>query len=91
MPPEILTTKTLGKRASFEYYFDQEKLCIRYGKQIDFTSVSKKIIKETSDRIKEAKRKEIKMTSFYSQPKWDNCPNNVLCPYVACLIINQKI
>lgn len=91
MIPVIFTTKTLGQEASFEYYFDQEKLFIQFGKQKGFTSVSKKIIKATSDRIKEAKDKEIKMTSFYSQPKWDNCPNNVLCPYVACLIVNNLI
>jgi hypothetical protein len=91
MAAEIFTIKTLREQSSFKYYFDEEKLFIHYGKQKGFTSISKKIIKATSDRIKEAKGKEIKMTSFYSQPKWDNCPNNILCPYVACLIINQKI
>ena len=29
--------------------------------------------------------------SLYNKDKWCECPNNRTCPYLACLIINQKI
>lgn len=87
----VYSIKTLGGKSEFKYYIEENALYILYGKQTKFTLISGNIINETIGRIKIAKGKEIKMTSFYNQSKWNKCPNNILCPYVACLIINNII
>ena len=51
----------------------------------------KKVSKRIDCLIKDKNLKYKTQTSLYNRDKWCECPNNRTCPYVACLIINQKI
>jgi hypothetical protein len=90
----IFAIKTLGKRSCFEYYFDQEKLFklhIRFGKNNNFIEVPTDVIIAVKDRVKSGTDIERVLTSFYNKPKWYKCPDNRTSPYVASLIINNKL
>lgn len=85
---------TLGGRSEFEYAIQNGKLLLRFGKMINFLEVKEDWIINVKDRIEELKDKKPKFktqTSLYNKKIWHDCPNNRTCPYVACLIINQKI
>lgn len=85
---------TLGGRSEFEYAIENGKLLLRFGKMIDFFEVKKDYIVKVKNRIDHLKDKNPKyktQTSLYNKKLWKECPNNRTCPYVACLIINQKI
>ncbi len=89
----IYKQPTLGGRSEFEYAVENGKLLLRFGKMIDFSVVKEDYIvkvKERIDYLKEKYPKYKTQTSLYNKNKWDKCPNNRSCPYVACLIINQK-
>lgn len=80
---------TLGGRSEFEYALENGKLLLRFGKMITFLEVKSDWIQMVHKRIQETSFST--MTSNYNKAKWSKCPNNRTCPYVACLIINQKI
>jgi len=86
---------TLGGRSEFEYTIENGKLLLRFGRMTTFLVVKDEWIKEVKNRIQFLiDKKNIKyktQTSLYNKDKWHECPNNRTCPYVACLIINQKI
>ncbi|MFY7936190.1 MAG: hypothetical protein ACOVOQ_02330 [Flavobacterium sp.] len=60
-----------------------------------FLKVKEDYIKKVSKRIecliKDKNSKYRTQTSLYNKNERDKCPNNRIYPYVACLIINQKI
>lgn len=91
----IYTQTTLGGRSKFEYTIENGSLLLRFGKMTTFLKVKEDYIKKVSKRIecliKDKNSKYRTQTSLYNKNKWDDCPNNRTCPYVACLIINQKI
>lgn len=91
----IYTQATLGGRSEFEYAIEKGKLLLRFGKMIDFLVVKEEYIRRVSKRIegliKKKNPKYKTQTSLYNRDIWHDCPNNRTCPYVACLIINQKI
>lgn len=86
---------TLGGRSEFEYAIENDKLLLRFGKMTTFLKVKEDYIKKVSKRIenliKHKNPKYSTQTSLYNKKIWHDCPNNRTCPYVACLIINQKI
>lgn len=88
---KLSTIPTIGGRSTFDYYFENNVLYIRFGrsknaiivKDIDIESVRKQVLKYKNEPIQRA--------SFYNQHKWNDCPNNRLCPYIAQLVIIGKI
>jgi len=87
--------KTLGGRSDFEYALEKGHLLIRFGKMTNFLSVKEDWIQKVYERIIKLKENKIPkyntQTSLYNKKIWSECPNNRVCPYVACLIINKKI
>jgi hypothetical protein len=86
---------TLGGRSEFEYALENGKLLLRFGRMTTFLNIKEDHVKKVSKRIesliKDKNPKYKTQTSLYNRNKWCECPNNRTCPYVACLIINQKI
>lgn len=91
----IFTNSTLGGKSSFDYTFVNDSLFIRFGKMTYFIKVKDEIIEAIKIRILELKitnKDDYKtITSLYNKPKWENCPNNKISVYVACLLIHNKI
>lgn len=91
----IFTYLTLGKRSSFDYAIENGVLLIRFGKMNYFLAVKNEIVESVKERINQVNKtdKEIYTfrTSLYNQPKWQECPNNKISVYVACLLIHNKI
>jgi hypothetical protein len=90
----IYNQRTLGGRSEFEYTIENGKLLLRFGKMVTFLEVKEDYIQKVKNRIYDLKDKNPKyktQTSLYNKKIWGDCPNNRTCPYVACLIINQKI
>jgi hypothetical protein len=89
----IYTQSTLGGRSEFNYAIENGKLLLRFGKMNDFLEVKEDYIVKVKNRIDYLKVNNPKyktQTSLYNKKIWEECPNNRTCPYVACLIINQK-
>lgn len=86
---KIYTQPTLGGRSEFEYAIEKDKLLLSFGRMTNFLEVKSNWIQMVHKRIEETSFST--MTSNYNKDKWGDCPNNRTCPYVACLIINQKI
>lgn len=90
----IYTQVTLGRRSEFEYAIEKGKLLLRFGRMVNFLEVKEDLIVDVRKRIQDLKDDEHPkyktQTSLYNKNKWNKCRNNRLCPYVACLIINQK-
>ncbi len=86
---------TLGGCSEFEYALENGKLLLRFGRMTTFLVVKEDYLQKVKDRIKKLKKDENPkyktQTSLYNKKIWHDCPNNRTCPYVACLIINQKI
>lgn len=91
----IYNQRTLGGRSEFEYALENGKLLLRFGRMTTFLVVKEDYLQKVKDRIKKLKKDENPkyktQTSLYNKKIWQDCPNNRTCPYVACLIINQKI
>ena len=91
----ICEHKTLGLQSSFEYTQIENQLFIRFGRMIKFLSVKNEIIDKINDRVNYLKKEGEKLyktkASLYNKPNWNECPNNRISVYVACLIINNKI
>lgn len=91
----IYNQRTLGGRSEFEYALEKGKLLLRFGRMTTFLVVKEDYLQKVKDRIKKLKKDENPkyktQTSLYNKKIWHDCPNNRTCPYVACLIINQKI
>ncbi len=92
---KIFTQTTLGGRSEFDYAVENGKLFLRFGKMSYFVIVKKEIIdavQERIDQLKDSDKETYKQTtSLYNKPKWEECPNNRFCVYVACLLIHNKI
>lgn len=92
---KIFTQITLGGRSEFDYTVENGKLFLRFGKMNYFLVVKKEIIdavQERIDQLKDSDKETYKQTtSLYNKPKWEECPNNRFCVYVACLLIHNKI
>ena len=90
----IYNQPTLGGRSEFEYIIEKGKLLLRFGRMVNFLEVQEDWVNDVKERIQKLKKEEQPkyrtQTSLYNKNKWDKCPNNRSCPYVACLIINQK-
>jgi hypothetical protein len=90
----IYTQATLGGRSEFEYSVEKGKLLLRFGRMVNFLEVKEDWVNDVKERIQKLKKEEQPkyktQTSLYNKNKWDKCPNNRICPYVAGLIINQK-
>jgi hypothetical protein len=89
----IYTQSTLGGRSEFNYAIENGKLLLRFGKMTTFLEVKEDWISKVNKRILNLKNDTPKyktQTSLYNKKIWHECPNNRICPYVACLIINQK-
>lgn len=91
----IFTSRTLGGKSEFDYAFENGSLLVRFGKMNYFLIVKNEIIVAVKERIilMEKIQKDIYKirTSLYNQPKWQECPNNRISVYVACLLIHNKI
>lgn len=90
----IYNQPTLGGRSEFEYIIEKGKLLLRFGRMVNFLEVQEDWVNDVKERIQKLKKEEQPkyrtQTSLYNKKIWDKCPNNRMCPYVACLIINQK-
>ena len=91
----IYSHHTLGGRSQFDYAFENNNLLLRFGKMNYFLFVKNEIIEVVKERIilmKTTNKECYKTkTSLYNQPKWQECPNNRFCVYVACLLIHNRI
>ena len=60
-----------------------------------FLIVKNEIIDAVQERIDQLKKSEKEIyttkTSLYNKPKWQECPNNRFCVYVARLLINKNL
>ena len=76
----IFTHLTLGQRSSFDYAVENGVLLLRFGKMNYFLAVKNEIITSVKERIYQVKITDKERytfrTSFYNQPKWQECPNN---------------
>jgi hypothetical protein len=91
----IFNHLTLGQKSSFDYAIENGVLLLRFGKMNYFLPIKDEIISSVKDRINQVKKTDKELytfrTSFYNQPKWQECPNNKTSVYVACLLIHNKI
>jgi len=83
--------ETLGGRSTFLYSRNDGILSIQFGEMKEPTVVQEDIIKIVKERINNSIDPDIMMTSNYNQPRWEDCPNNLVCPYVAKLILKEII
>jgi hypothetical protein len=81
-----LILPTLGVISKFKVTTADDLICI--------TNSSGRIYKVKIDvwdavvgRVNELNPNERSITGNYSLPNWDNCPNMILCPYVAKLYL----
>ena len=84
-------SETLGGRSTFLYSINNEILYIQFGEMQNPIIVQNDVIERVRERINNSKESDIMMTSNYNQPKWEDCPNNLVCPYVATLILKEII
>jgi hypothetical protein len=91
----IVTHATLGGRSQFDYTFENGNLLLRFGRMSYFLVVKNELIEVVKERVEKMKKTNIEIykttTSLYNQPKWQECPNNRIAVYVACLLINNKL
>ena len=91
----IYEHKTLGLKSSFEYTQSENQLFIRFGRMNKFLLVKNEIIEKIYGRVNYLKKEGEKLyktkASLYNKPNWNECPNNRISVYVACLIINNKL
>ncbi len=85
--------KTLGEQSFFYFSIDENerKVLIKTSNvnaqisSIDFGH----IVNQVWNRIGSAQNEQVKyQTSYYNQPMWNECPNNILCPYIAKLLLD---
>ena len=81
---------TLGRRSSFFYDIENNIMMIKFGKLKKPIVVKKDVIDAVKERIKNSPSTYKYLASNYNKKKWDDCPNNRICPYVAQLIISKK-
>ncbi len=81
-----LILPTLGVISKFKVTTTDDLICI--------TNSSGRIYKVKIDvwdavvgRVNELNQNERSITGNYTDPKWTNCPNRILCPYVAKLYL----
>ncbi len=79
---------TLSGSSNFEYAIKSRSLLLGFGKMTTFLKIKQELINEVKIRVVD--QKYSKITSFYNKPKWQDCPNNRISVYIACLIINNK-
>lgn len=93
-----VTIGTLGGRSRIMFGMDLRGLYCRT-KKGNRLSLSRELIEETLKHYQSLKnQKKLKgqnkaahlMTSHYNRPKWENCPNNRACPYIAALIAHLE-
>ena len=91
----IFTQATLGGRSGFDYAIENGKLLLRFGRMNYFLIVKNEIIDAVQERVNQLKESKKGIcnttTSLYNKPKWQECPNNRVSVYVACLLINNKL
>lgn len=87
----LSTIPTIGGRSTFDYSFEKNVLYIRFGKSKNAIKVKDSDIKLVKEQVLKYKKEPIQRASFYNKPTWGNCPNNRLCPYIAQLVILERI
>jgi len=83
----MIECETLGGRSTFLYSINDGILSIQFGEMPNPIIVQNDIIERVRERINKSIEPDLMMTSNYNQPKWEDCPNNLVCPYVAKLLI----
>ncbi len=84
-------SETLGGRSTFLYSINDGILSIQFGEMLNPIIIQNDIIERVRERINNSNALDLMMTSNYNQPKWEDCPNNLVCPYVATLILKEII
>lgn len=84
--------KTLGNETYFKFSLDENnKLSLSYGNSDQINEVPNEMIIKVLLRVENIKAKstnELRKVGNYSLTNWSACPNTVLCPYIAKLIID---
>jgi hypothetical protein len=85
--------KTLGEEAYFEYTTSRGdgKLWIKFGvngiEQPALIELVENVIQRVSYmQLNDAEHS--RMTSYYTMPHWAECPDMILCPYIAKLVLD---
>jgi hypothetical protein len=88
---KLSTIPTIGGRSTFDYYFENNVLYIRFGISKNAIEAKDSDVKLVKEQVLKYKKEPIQRASFYNKPTWEECPNNRLCPYIAQLVIIGKI
>ncbi len=91
MLKRLLTIPTMGGRSRFDYSFEKNVLQIRFGKLKNPISVKASLVQSVKRQVRNCRKEPIQKAKFYNKPYWDECPNNMVSPYVAQLVILEII
>jgi len=80
-----LTIPTLGERREITFEFSDGQILLFYSYGNSFL-INEEFFNLVRDQYINLDDNVRDMASSYSQPKWENCPNRVIAPYVAALI-----
>jgi len=84
--------KTLGNETFFRFSLNEQyELFISFGSDPQIIQVSYELINLIVHRVEDLRENapnELKKVANYSLTNWSECPNTVLCPYIAKLVID---
>jgi hypothetical protein len=83
--------KTLGEEAFFEFTCIGGQLTIRYGANGIEQQAPAELVATVIQRVSYLQLNDAehsRMTGYYSIPHWAECPDMILCPYIAKLVLD---
>lgn len=82
--------RTLGGRANFIAHNNNCKLYITNRNDIEY-AVKTDIFRQVYDRFQASDEPNRYMTSQYTDPAWQDCPQRIICPYIAAIFREIEI
>ena len=76
---------TLGRRSSFSVVSQGNILIITNSKK-NKKEIDETIFEKVFNRFQNDEINIKKSTSYFTDPKWDECPSRIFSPYVASII-----
>ena len=85
----MIELNTLGGKSKFHYEIHNDILYLKFGKLIKPFIIKSDIIEKVKTRVINSPENLKFMASNYNKSKWDDCPNNRVCPYLAQMILKD--
>jgi hypothetical protein len=77
--------QTLGRRSSFSV-ISQENILIITNSKKNKKAIDKVFFEKVFNRFQNDEENNKKNTSYFTDPKWNECPSRIFAPYVASII-----